>query len=305
MNAMRRYNNLKNVDVKHFYILRFARIMPPLFFFVITIAAGQLAEVPRFHFGDDEVPDYLVVISLFLFFHNVLIIEYGWFSYCVNICWSLSIEEAFYVLFPVVLVILRRASIIAAACIMLIIVGPIYRLSAETPAIQYQGFLSCFVAVAVGVLIAIVINDVELKKAMSVLLCLAGSMMLLWISIAKAEISIVFGDSGIALGTAMILMSTRSRNIHKPRAWSRLVGWFGRHSYELYLFHIIVLALMRSVAGPGPITIEWRPAWLVVFVSLSSIVSAILARWIFNPVNRKLRLWLHAKPTGHIWRSPA
>jgi len=51
---------------------------------------------------------------------------------------------------------------------------------------------------------------------------------------------------------------------------------------------MVVLALMRALAGPGIITFPWRTAWLVVFVVISTLLAAAVTRIYSDPLNRRL-----------------
>jgi peptidoglycan/LPS O-acetylase OafA/YrhL len=75
----------------------------------------------------------LAVASVLSFWHNVLMQSQGWFNYCLNIYWSLSVEEVFYLALPVSCLILRRKWLMVLACLALIIYAPIYRVHASMP----------------------------------------------------------------------------------------------------------------------------------------------------------------------------
>jgi peptidoglycan/LPS O-acetylase OafA/YrhL len=77
-------------------------------------------------------------------------IEHGWFSYCLKILRSISIEEAFYFIAPLTIFFVRKEHRLIAICFALIAVGPLYRFSARERVIEYYGFLSCFDSIAYG-----------------------------------------------------------------------------------------------------------------------------------------------------------
>jgi peptidoglycan/LPS O-acetylase OafA/YrhL len=102
----------------------------------------------------------------------------------------------------------------------------------------------------------------------------------------------VFGFSLVAAGTAVLLAGSRSR---ATPAWLRRnrllagVRWLGRHSYELYLFHIIVLGLMRSAVPRGTMGYAYKLPLLALFLAVSAIVAGLVARFYSEPVNARLR----------------
>jgi peptidoglycan/LPS O-acetylase OafA/YrhL len=102
----------------------------------------------------------------------------------------------------------------------------------------------------------------------------------------------VFGFSLVAAGTAVLLAGSGSR---ATPAWLRRnrllagVRWLGRHSYELYLFHIIVLGLMRSFIPRGTMAYGYKLPLLALFLAISAIVAGLVARFYSEPVNAWLR----------------
>jgi peptidoglycan/LPS O-acetylase OafA/YrhL len=65
--------------------------------------------------------------------------------------------------------------------------------------------------------------------------------------------------------------------------------WLGRHSYEVYLFHIIVLALMRNLLSRDDVSYDTRLPLLCLFVALSVVVAALVARYVSEPANMAIR----------------
>jgi peptidoglycan/LPS O-acetylase OafA/YrhL len=63
----------------------------------------------------------------------------------------------------------------------------------------------------------------------------------------------------------------------------------GRHSYELYLFHIVVLAAMRDLTKAVGMVLTTKCLWLLIFLLLSVAFSGAIARLHSEPLNKKLR----------------
>jgi peptidoglycan/LPS O-acetylase OafA/YrhL len=83
------------------------------------------------------------------------------------------------------------------------------------------------------------------------------------------------------------------------------VGWLGQRSYELYLFHIIVLALMRNIVDRGHLEPACKPLWFLVFLVASTAVAAAIARFYSEPLNHRLRIALGGTTSAASARSEA
>ena len=95
----------------------------------------------------------------------------------------------------------------------------------------------------------------------------------------------------IALSTAAIVLGSLDsrRSVAAINVPDRALRWLGRHSYELYLFHIIVLAAMRNAVPGEALTTAWQIPWLIIYLAISSSVAAIIAQKLSEPANRALR----------------
>ena len=76
-----------------------------------------------------------------------------------------------------------------------------------------------------------------------------------------------------------------------PKRTARASGaprWFGGHSYEVYLFHIILLGLMRNVTDKQHLTYAARPPWLPLFLALTALAAWLVAQYVSEPANGAL-----------------
>ena len=101
----------------------------------------------------------------------------------------------------------------------------------------------------------------------------------------------MFSFTVIALSTATIILGSVSRpsTMAARSIAGRGMRWLGRHSYELYLFHIIVLGVMRDIVPGEALGTVWQIPWLLLFLLVSVAAAAGVARTVGGPANTALR----------------
>lgn len=295
-NNLLRYGDLGSVDLRQFYAFRFSRIIPPLLLALCIIVPLGLLDVPSFTNARAGQPlpagfFALAVLSVLTFWHNVLMQAMGYFNYCLNIYWSLSVEEVFYLTFPLACVLLKRDRYIVALCVAAIIVGPIYRsLHTDNEIYFMYAYPACFDAIAFGSLGALLQRRVAVGAHFGMLIrCMSGAALAVcyFRGIDGHE---VFGFTSIALFSAGLLTNAFDADARVSNfRLSRLVGWYGRHSYELYLFHIILLAGIRDLLPKSSLAYAWKLPLFAAFVAASGLLAAVVARYFADPLNARLR----------------
>ena len=289
-NTIERAGRLGEVDLVAFYTRRFARIVPCLLLALVIIVPLGLLGVPAFK-ADDPRPVYALLlgaVSILGFFHNVLMQSFGYFDYCLNVYWSLSVEEVFYLGFPLVCRLLRRAALVALPCLAFIVIAPGYRAQhADNDIFYLYANLACFDAISIGCLTALLARRWRPRGGLALAMQVLGWVALgaLWLRGFGGQHK-VFGFTYLALATGCIILGSLGR----PRAsvHGSPIRWLGRQSYEIYLFHIIVLAAMRDAVPGISLTVFWQIPWLLLFLAISAGVAAGIGRWISDPARRLL-----------------
>ena len=126
-NARRRWGSLGAVDVRAFYVSRIARIVPCLLLLLALVNGLAAAGVPIFQNHAPEgiaVSFWLVNLASLTFWMNVLIGAYGWVNYALGVLWSLSVEEVFYLTFPLLCIALRRDARLVTFWVVVAAIGP-------------------------------------------------------------------------------------------------------------------------------------------------------------------------------------
>ena len=158
--TLQRSGTLAQIKLKDFYIRRIARIFPCLVLLVVMVTClGALDLKPFMNQAPNgvEVSYGLTVFSAFGFWMNQLIIEYGWVNYALGVLWSLSVEEVFYLVFPLLCWGLGRGKGLILFLLAVICYAPYFRwlhFGEESGAYLYHYF-SSFDGIAMGCLTAI------------------------------------------------------------------------------------------------------------------------------------------------------
>ena len=300
-NAARRWGGLGRIRALDFYRDRAARILPCLVLLLLLVdllaAAGLGIFRDHPEFGG-PVPLWLVDLASLTFWMNVLMERAGWLNYVLCVQWSLSIEEVFYAGFPVLCLLLRRDRLLLLACAVFIVIGPIWRVTHRISEYEeLNATLSCFDGIAFGCCAALLARHLRppprLLRPLQGLAALAIGWFYLSGPIGRTAI---YGVTLMALGTAVILFAELAGPAQRrpPPAVLAPLRWSGRLSYELYLFHLVVLGLLRTAWPPDATAGDARLALLAAYLALSAALAVLVSRCYSEPLHRRFR----TRPSG-------
>ncbi len=292
-NALRRWGRLQEIRPGTFYRLRIARIGPCLLLLLALVDALGLTGLPIFANQSEAGPPVSFLqadLAALSFRMNVLTERAGWFNYCLCVLWSLSVEEVFYLAFPLLCRMLRRPVLLVGFWLLVIAVGPVWRFMHQDDEAGFlYAYLACFDGIAIGCCTALLSRRLSLSWRQARWLLVAIPLMAGLYLVRSIVDTGVWGVTAMALGTAALLLASAAGPSSRPGRVGAGFGWLGRHSYELYLFHLPVLAAMRVVLPPAQIAAGIKPVWLLVFLLSSAVVASLIARLVAEPANRALR----------------
>lgn len=316
LTSLRRFGSLDAVRPSAFYRIRFARIMPLLLLMLAVLSVLHLLHVEGYVINPKHFTLPRALFAALTFHLNWLeAARNAYLPACWTVLWSLSIEEMFYLFFPLIsLLLFRFVPAGRWAWITLTLtffaLGPFARVVWAKNDLQAENsYLAGMASIALGCLTAYIVDRLSHRPMRTVWLRvaeIAGWAGILLIAIwpwPRSRVMFTLGKSGtddalLALSVCLVMAGVTLRRKRGSR-WSAPLRWFGRHSYELYLSHeFIIIAGVALYARhyphhhPRPIV----AAFTIAMVLATAPVGWALARCFTEPANRWLRGAEMAKP---------
>ena len=305
-NAFARWGRLERIDPRAFYAMRAARILPSLVLVVGVLALLHGLGVP-FHVIDTERQSLWRAIAAVAGLHlNWYEAQTGYLPGGWDVLWSLSIEEAFYLAFPLACLALPRPLWLASALVVIALSLPVTRGTITGNDIWLEkAYLPGMAAIATGILAAMAAARwPQASRAWRCSLGLVGSVGLAATLLFGHVLWPLLRDGCmllLTLSTACLLLALRWEASETPPRIPRGLGWLvsmGRCSYEIYLTHMfVVFAIVAAYQACGA-DVHWGFAWHVPAILAAWALGLALARTYSEPLNRMLRQrWLqHGAP---------
>ena len=296
-NALSRWGKLSSIDVKAFYARRASRILPCLLVLVAVLCALHLLGVERYvisRAGQSLPRAILSALGLHLNWYEG---RTGYLPGNWDVLWSLSIEEVFYLCFPLVCLGLRKQSLLVIALMLLALSLPLSRAALESNEIwQEKAYLPGMAGIAMGVLGALVAARFRPKKQWTfVLLCLLGTLGIVTVLCFEGLIWPWIGNGAMLLLTfsSLTLVVALHWQASGANPWEiQGTGWlrsFGRLSYEVYLTHMFIVWPVFGAFKAGVIDARWGFLWYVPGVAAAWLLGWVVARFLSIPSERILR----------------
>jgi len=310
-NVLQRDGALSHIELRGFYARRFSRIVPCLLALVVVLAALHLLGVQDYiiHRETQSLPRAIVAA---LGFHlNWYEGMTGYLPGSWDVLWSLSIEEVFYLGFPLVCLLVRRAWLLAPILVVLSLSLPWTRAALAGNEIwQEKAYLPGMAAIATGVLGALLAQRwTRVPRGVAWLLCACGAAGLYLVMMEGAWLWHGMHDgymlvlTGSALCLVLASHGLAMVENHRPLPGFAWVRAWGRLSYEIYLTHMfVVFALVRLFKSSGG---DASLGFLGYVAALPScwLLGRMVERYVSMPSERWLRERMLAKP--HVLRAAA
>jgi peptidoglycan/LPS O-acetylase OafA/YrhL len=297
---------------RNFYVRRALRIFP-LYFGVLAVVCGVLPRLIPQHDGLRS----LVAQSAWYWSYatNVLIAREGWPAFvALAHFWSLAVEEQFYLVWPVIVLLLGHRTLIVL-CVALLVAAPLVRMgllwTTGRDAAAFVLMPARMDALGAGALVALVARtpgglEPLVRPARVVGGACAGALVI--IALARHGLGVedtlvqVVGYSLLALLFASFLVLALTAARGSPTAVFRLRGLraLGRYSYAIYVFHHPLLifvpptVLVGLVAGWPHATLWAHALYMLAVVALT----LGLARLSWQLLEQPMLRWKDRFPYG-------
>lgn len=297
--ALNKWNSLSVINLRGFYSMRFARIMPLLVVLLLVLSFLHLTGIKGFVINPAQTTLGRSIFAALTFHLNWLEIKVGYLPGSWDILWSLSIEEVFYLFFPIICIVSRKEWNFAAIVSLFLIISPFARTvlypGNESGDHNHFAYLD---AISLGCIAAIVAKRIKINKPVLISMAVVGWTLFIFVMVFRKWVSIMglskigLNVTLLAIGTALVLIWMQKRYIYGQQMASKYTGvlrFLGRNSYEVYLTHMFVVFLF--VRGYQALNLSGEWAWMlyVLVVIISGILGDIVARYFSNPINIALR----------------
>ena len=197
-NILRRYGAVAAVNVSDFYVMRAARILPSLMLLIFLLSALAIFRYPGFVFeeGHSSLGKAIWSVLTLSFNKSGMDDPLGW-----SVLWSLSIEEMFYVIYPVLAIVVRKEKALIGVLILVVAYG----ISGRTTRDNLYTYRGCFDLIAMGALAAIAAHRLKAPQWSLVWAKWLGAAITLTAYLFVPLEHVTIGPSLIALGGVMIL----------------------------------------------------------------------------------------------------
>lgn len=282
--------------------MRMSRIMPLLLLLLIPLSILHLSGTNGYVINPERTTLGRSVFAALTFHVNLLEIKVGYLPGPWDILWSLSIEEVFYLFFPLLCFFCRKEWHFVALVSIFLIISPFARTT------WYPGndlgdrnHFAYLDAISLGCIAALVAKKVQLNKPLLTWTAVVGWTLFLLVMVFRKWVSILgltkigLNITLLAIGTGLILIWMQKLFVNgnfKPSKYTLPLRYLGKNSYEIYLTHMFVVILLTSLFKSFNLAGEWIWVLYITAIIFSAFLGDSVARFFSNPVNLGLRLKL-------------
>ena len=294
--ALRRWNSISGVNIRDFYLLRFARIAPLLLLLLGVLSALHLGNVNHYVVSAKTGGLPRALVAALTFHVNVLEARRGYLPGNWDILWSLSVEEMFYLFFPIICYAIRSTRAFVILLLGFVVLGPFARtVWAHGNEIWHEySYLGSMDAIALGCLTAILVSRRRLsRRAVQIAAVIGTALVVVCLGFSFTSFNGELERRGLdmsvlAIGTCLVIVAAEQTQWDSPRPLHPILN-LGRRSYEIYLTHMFVVFVAFDVFLKAGKPRRGVPVFFVAVVVAGAALAELVARYYSEPMNRAIR----------------
>lgn len=297
--TLNRWATLPYMSPPGFYIMRFSRIMPLLIGLLMVLLILHVTGVKGFVINPETTSPGRALFAALTFHINWLEMNVGYLPGSWDILWTLSVEEVFYLFFPLVCVLCRKEWHFVALISLFLAISPLARVVwFQDNELGDKNNFAYLDAISLGCMAALVARRFEFKKwALNTCNIIGWGMIVFILVFRRAAnqwhlIETGLNVTALAIGTTFVLVRSQKYFVSGRQNTSRIsavIRIFGRNSYEVYLTHMFVVILAVHVFRLMKLTGDWTWGLYISALIASGILGDLVARYFSNPLNKMIR----------------
>ncbi len=290
--SLRRWGKLADVDIAGFYRLRFARIAPLLLLLLAILTTLHFVGLKDFVIRPDRGTIGGALAAALTFRLNVYEANHGYLPGNWDILWSLSVEEMFYLFFPLLCRWFGRGKLFIAILLAFVVLGPFGRTVFAKGLWEEYSYLGGMDAIALGCLTALIVAKTKLPRIR--LIGAIGAVLLIF-TLCFSQLTVDWGieQAGlsmtlVAVGTCFLIAAAAQTNWRSPALLRPLLS-LGERSYEIYLTHMFVVFTFFNLFVAAGKPMSWIAPYFLAVILVSALLGTLVARLYSDPMNNLLR----------------
>lgn len=297
--SLEQTTTLSALNWRAFYLARFSRIFPLLALLLIVLSALHLLGVDGYVVEEKGQTLGRALVSALGLHLNWYEAQTTWLPASWDVLWSLSIEEVFYLAFPILCIVLQRR-LFVVLLLALASSLPWLRPGPEANELwREKAYLPGMSAIAFGVLTAMLAQGWRPTRDFARSLFALGGVGLIGVFFFGDVLWRVISDHVmliLCLSACFLLFAADILKIAPVKS----LGWLasmGRLSYEIYLSHMfIVLSVCSAYRAYLVKDMSWTFAIYPPTLFACVLLGMALERWVIGPS----RVWLRARGAGGL-----
>lgn len=292
------------INVGRFYLRRGCKIYPSFWLLMAMGVGVALWQYGQFYQQVQSHREFWTYLKSWLWPNLLFVQNYvpdveSNLVWSVRMTWSLAIEEHFYLLLPLLLLCLMKATGdfrllpfvfcgVAVSCLYFrLLAGDGAFTTARNLMPTHLRMDSLFFGVLLRYWKDFYAPSFEAVARLRPLLVVGGLLLLspvLWLELSQSRFLWTYGFTQVYVGCGLILVGLSGSNV--GTGWlGRMLARVGTRSYSIYLFHVVSAWVAGRMVNPTLSLVHWLE-WMFVYLAGAIALGFAAAAWCENPMLR-------------------